>query len=245
MTTTTTASADVLNRLGLVTVTTYAEPHIIDGHHFYDDQCAVIGAALEGDHFPTVVFHYSGREATVHICTTGKVAPYNGNGIDTLLVSEDVDGCLFDARMYASSGQADYASRVLTLLLPHLQDLPSDVSDEVESLIALLTDRAARQVWCVRDEKDGRVVHAYVQECSPSEFDLVVIDYDDAEHGRYLAALGDSEDDNFTAQGEERLKQHRVLESDIPSDVEIVGCHWPRHLQAHGIVATQLFAMDR
>lgn len=229
---TTSESSMVPDKLGSVSVTTYTEPHVIGEYHYGEYHCVVIGAALEGDSCPVVVFEYRFNTATLHISATGEVRRYDATGLDTVLLVEEFDGPLYSIEMYASPGQADYCRRVLSLLIPHMWDL--DYSDDppaaAECLVPQLVARAERHVWCVRDDQEGDVIHASAQEYSDSEFELVRIDYDDAAHERYLDTLGADEDDVFEPQGEHRLKIHRVPESDIPAHVEIIGCHWPRDL---------------
>ncbi|WP_165611083.1 hypothetical protein [Mycobacteroides chelonae] len=229
---TTIESSVMPDKLGSVSVTTYTEPQMLGEHHLGEYHCIVIGAALEGNNCPVVVFEYRSHTATLHISATGEVRRYDAAGLDTVLLVEDLDRGLYSTEMYASPGQADYCRRVLSLLIPHMWDL--DYSDDppavAECLVPRLVARAERHVWCVRDDQDGDVIHASAQEYSDGEFDLVCIDYDDAAHERFLDALGDDEDEVFEPQGEHRLKIHRVPESDIPAPVEIIGCRWPRDL---------------
>lgn len=218
--------------VGPVSSYTYTEPKMIGEFYYFDNHCAVIGAALEGDGHPVVVFHFGTHTGAVHISATGEVRPYNDHGFDTLLVSEPIDSGHFSTNMYASSGQADYARRVLTLLLPHLSRLEyCDPYDMARSVIPMLTDRAERHAWCIRDDEDDSVVHACIKEYSDSAFTDVVVDHDDTEYARYLKNLDEDQDDAFTPRGEQHFKMHRVPETDIPPHVEIVGCHWPRRLK--------------
>lgn len=226
----TTAVTAVQDTLSAVTTISYTKPDPWSGVF----HCAVVGAALEGDCNPVIVVHHrSVSTITLHLAGARKVDVYDENSFDNLLVSHDFDGHLLNVEMFASPGQADYARRVLTLMLEALPDRPGDFYEFIELLISMLTSRAQRQVWCVRDDKDGKMVHAYVHEYTDSELQYVIDHYDDAEHARYLASLGPGEVDDFTAHGEERLKPHRVPESDVPPHIEIVGCHWPRDLQTH------------
>lgn len=232
MNTTATTSAGVQETLGPVTVSTYTKPD----PHFGTQQCVVMGAALAGRNNPVVVFGYADDIATVHIAATGAVRPYDNTSLDTLLtfyLGESCSADLYDAEVFASPGQADYARRVLTLLIPHLVALAGmDPGPLAEFIVDRLAARAERHLWCVRDEQDGTVLHAYVDDYSDHQLYMVVDNYDAAEHERYLDTIDPDADDfaAFEPQGEHRLKVHRVPESDIPPHIAIVGCHWAREL---------------
>jgi hypothetical protein len=63
--------------------------------------------------------------------------------------------------VHATPEQADYARRVLALLLPYLPDESGTggtwISDCARTFLDILTARAERHVWCIRAD-NGRIV---------------------------------------------------------------------------------------
>lgn len=222
--------------LGPVSVRTYTKPD----RHFGTQHCVVMGAALAAGNGPVVVFSHADDIATVHISATGEVHPYTDTSLDTLLtffLGESCSADLYDAEVFASPGQADYAGRVLALLIPHLPDLQRwSPQAKVEFLVDRLAARAERHLWCVKDKQDGTILHAYVDGYNDHQLYRVVDDYDAAAHESYLNTLDVDADEDvaaFEPQGEHRLQVHRVPESDIPPHVKIVGCNWARDPRIH------------
>ncbi|CPR35964.1 Uncharacterised protein [Mycobacteroides abscessus] len=86
-------------------------------------RAVLIGAALK-DQRRQVVFHFGEDIATVHIAGYGHgPSSYARDDSASLCVSgEPSSGGLDDIEVHATQEQADYARRVLTLLLPYLPD---------------------------------------------------------------------------------------------------------------------------
>jgi hypothetical protein len=182
--------------------------------------CAVlIGAALK-DQRRQVVFHFDEDDdvATVH----GARGPssYARDSTATLYVSgKPTCGGVTNCEVHATPEQADYARRVLALLLPYLPDESHGsgtwISDCARTFIDMLTARAERHVWCIRAD-NGRILHASASEYSDYDVEYAVSCLE-------LEDIGIDEDDD----PDEHVTVERVPEADIPHDITISGARWP------------------
>ncbi|EIU51610.1 MULTISPECIES: hypothetical protein [Mycobacteriaceae] len=182
-------------------------------------QVVLIGATLK-DHQIQVVFHFGEDVATVH--SAGMLGPgsYARDHTATLYVSgEPTCGGITDIEVHATPEQADYARRVLTLLLPYLPDESHGsgtwIGDCARTFIDALAARAERQVWCIRAD-NGRIVHAKASEYS-------YYDQDDAVSCLEPEDIGIDEDDD----PDKHVTVERVPETEIPDDITIDGARWP------------------
>lgn len=182
-------------------------------------QAVLIGAALK-DQRRQVVFHYGEDVATVHIAGFGHgPSSYARDDSASLCVSgEPSSGGLADIEVHATQEQADYARRVLTLLLPYLPDESHGsgawIGECAQTFVAALAARAERRVWCIRTS-NGRILHASASQYSDSDFDHVV-------DGVELDDIGIEEDDDR----DEHVRVDRILEADLPDDITIDGARW-------------------
>lgn len=182
-------------------------------------QAVLIGAALK-DQRRQVVFHYGEDVATVHIAGFGHgPSSYARDDSASLCVSgEPSSGGLADIEVHATQEQADYARRVLTLLLPYLPDESHGsgawIGECAQTFVAALAARAERRVWCIRTS-NGRILHASASQYSDSDFDHVV-------DGLELDDIGIEEDDDR----DEHVRVDRILEADLPDDITIDGARW-------------------
>ncbi|EIU13187.1 hypothetical protein MA5S0422_3122 [Mycobacteroides abscessus 5S-0422] len=182
-------------------------------------RAVLIGAALK-DQRRQVVFHFGEDIATVHIAGYGHgPSSYARDDSASLCVSgEPSSGGLDDIEVHATQEQADYARRVLTLLLPYLPDESHGsgtwIGECAQTFVAALAARAERRVWCIRTS-NGRILHANASEYSDSDFDHVV-------DGLELDDIGIEEDDDR----DEHVRVDRILEADLPDDITIDGARW-------------------
>ncbi|WP_100492898.1 hypothetical protein [Mycobacteroides abscessus] len=182
-------------------------------------QAVLIGAALK-DQRRQVVFHFGEDVATVHIAGFGRgPSSYARDDAATLCVSgTPCSGGLTNIEVHATPEQADYARRVLTLLLPYLPDESHGsgrwIGECAQTFIAALAARAERRVWCIRAD-NGRILHASASEYSDSDFDQKVdcLELDD---------VGIEEGDDR----DEHVRVERILEADLPEDITIDGAFW-------------------
>ncbi|OHT95595.1 hypothetical protein BKG71_23185 [Mycobacteroides chelonae] len=201
--TTTTTTAEAPDTLGVVSA----------------HQAVLIGAALKGQR-RQVVFDFGEDVATVHIAGYGHgPSSYARDDSASLCVSgEPSSGGLTAIEVHATQEQADYARRVLTLLLPYLPDESHGsgtwIGECAQTFIAALAARAERRVWCIQADA-GRILHASVSEYSASDFDHAVdcLELDD---------IGIEEDDDRA----EHVRVERIPQADVPEDITIDGARW-------------------
>ncbi|WP_457180995.1 hypothetical protein [Mycobacteroides abscessus] len=180
-------------------------------------QAVLIGAALKGQQ-RQVVFNFGEDTATVHIASFGHgPSSYAKDDSASLCVSgEPSSGGLANIAVHATQEQADYARRVLTLLLPYLPDESHGsgawISECAQTFIAALAARAERRVWCIRAD-NGRILHASASEYSDFDHAVDCLELDD---------IGIEEDDDR----DEHVRIERVLEADVPDDITIDGALW-------------------
>ncbi|QOF39519.1 Uncharacterised protein [Mycobacteroides abscessus subsp. abscessus] len=182
-------------------------------------RAVLIGAALK-DRRRQVVFHFGEDIATVHIAGYGHgPSSYARDDSASLCVSgEPSSGGLDDIEVHATQEQADYARRVLTLLVPYLPDESHGsgtwIGECAQTFISALAARAERRVWCIRAD-NGRILHASASEYSDSDFDREVdcLELDD---------IGIEEDDDR----DEHVRVERIAEADLPDGITIDGACW-------------------
>jgi hypothetical protein len=186
---------------------------------FTDGSPVLIGAALRGQ-LIRVLFHYGEDVATVHTAGILGTCSYARDSTATLYVSgEPSCGGITDIEVHATPEQADYARRVLALLLPYLPDEShgsgSWISDCARTFLDILTARAERHVWCIRAD-NGRILHASASKYSDHDFSHEVSCLEPED-------IGIDEDDD----PDEHVKVERVPEADIPHNITIRGVRWP------------------
>lgn len=185
---------------------------------FTDGSPVLLGGALTGQSM-RVLFHYGEDAATVHSAGMLGTSSYARDTTATLYVSgEPSCAGVTDVEVHATPEQADYARRVLTLLLPYLPDERHSggtwISDCARTFIDVLAARAKRQVWCIRAD-NGRIVHAKASDYCDYDFSHEVSCLEPEDIG---IDEGDDPDAHFRVE--------RVAEVDIPDGITIEGARW-------------------
>lgn len=200
-----------------MTATTTTGPDTLG--FFADASPVLLGAALK-DNPIRVLFHYGEDITTVHSAGMLGTSAYGRDSTATLYVSGKPSCAgITDIEVHATPEQADYARRVLTLLLPYLPDESRSsgtwVADSAQTFLDILTARAERHVWCIRAD-NGRTAHASASPYSDYDFTDVVSRIEPEDIG-----LDDDEDPDG------HVNVERVPESDLPQGITIEGARWP------------------
>lgn len=158
-----------------------------------------------------IIFHYGLDVVTVHSVESYQFGAYADiKGARLLVTGTAACGVPVTREVHASPEEAGYASRVLAQLIAHLPDTDEEgdrwIRGAAMLFLDILTARAERHVWCLRE--NGHIVKVDAAGIVDDEGDDV---------------LGFGGDDASADIGSYDAVIERVPEADIPASIEIEG----------------------